>query len=196
METYARGERQAIRTRTALTEAFAGLMGEKRYGEISVRDIVLRGNTGRSTFYRYFRSKADLLVSLHENRFDRLLASLSSKEGWLSEEPPREFVAFLKIFEEMGGTDVSLVHMLGSDLDYVLHHINRLLSKKLEAALSNVFGDETPAVPLELLARSVAGSWCWVVFSWLKRDLRQSPEEVAGAVHRLSRASVRDAFRL
>ena len=194
MKTYARGERQAERTKAALNRAFTELLRETAYTEISVADIIERGNIGRSTFYRYFNSKADLLVSLHVKRFDRLLAPLASRSAWLSDDPPEAFVSFLCMFRDMGGSEVSLAHMLGSDLDYVLHHINRLLSEKVACALAKAFAGDVSAIPMDILARSVAGAWCWVVFSWLKRDIRQSPEDLASAVQRLSRAAVQDAF--
>ncbi|HCY87747.1 MAG TPA: hypothetical protein DHV36_21610 [Desulfobacteraceae bacterium] len=196
MKIYARGERQSERTKGALHLAFTELLKEKAYTDISVGDIIARGNTGRSTFYRYFSSKAYLLVSLHEKRFDRLLAQLASRSAWLSDDPPEAFASFLCMFRDMGGPDVSLAHMLGSDLDYVLHHINRLLSEKVENALGNAFAGEAPTIALDILARSVAGAWCWVVFSWLKRDIRQSPQDLAAAVQRLSRAAVGDAYGL
>ncbi|MCB9106061.1 MAG: helix-turn-helix transcriptional regulator [Anaerolineales bacterium] len=46
------------------------LIHEKNYTAIAISDITERANTGRSTFYRYFQTKADLLVSLHEDIFN------------------------------------------------------------------------------------------------------------------------------
>ena len=52
------------KTRQALRSAFTRLVGERRYDEIKVADILARANVGKSTFYEHFRSKDDLLKSM------------------------------------------------------------------------------------------------------------------------------------
>ena len=56
-------DRRMDRTREALRKAFVGLIGQKRYEDIRVADILDRANVGKSTFYEHFRSKEDLLRS-------------------------------------------------------------------------------------------------------------------------------------
>lgn len=60
------------RTRRRLKEALLALLAEKRYDEITVRDLCGRADVGRSTFYAHFESKEDLLFS----GFDEWLSSL------------------------------------------------------------------------------------------------------------------------
>jgi hypothetical protein len=57
--------RQARRTRTALKRAFVALLKESPYEAITVGDVAERANIGRSTFYRHYASKADLLLNWH-----------------------------------------------------------------------------------------------------------------------------------
>ena len=56
-------DRRMDRTREALRRAFVGLIGEKRYEEIRIADILERANVGKSTFYEHFKNKEDLLRS-------------------------------------------------------------------------------------------------------------------------------------
>jgi AcrR family transcriptional regulator len=51
------------RSKQAVLSAFVSLLVEKRYDEIQTREIARRANVGRSTFYRHFRNKEDLLES-------------------------------------------------------------------------------------------------------------------------------------
>lgn len=195
MTGYTRGERQALRTRRAIVNAFSALIREKNYADITVNDIIGRADAGRSTFYRYFRTKADLLIYLHEERFDNLLGSLSSASAWMSASPPPELQRFLEMFRELGkNRQFSLAYMLGNDIDYVIHHINRLLSAKFEKSLYTAFGEEKTGIPIAILARSVAGSYCWIVISWLTGEIRGDADAVAAWIHRLARASVREAL--
>jgi len=52
------------KTHRALRSAFTKLVGERRYDEIKVTDILASANVGKSTFYEHFRSKDDLLRSM------------------------------------------------------------------------------------------------------------------------------------
>lgn len=56
-------DRRVRRTRRRLKEALLEMLGEMRYGEITVRDLCARADVGRSTFYGHFGSKEDLLFS-------------------------------------------------------------------------------------------------------------------------------------
>lgn len=68
-------DRRVRRTRRRLKEALLGLLGEKRYDEITVRDLCERADVGRSTFYAHYDSKEDLLFS----GFDEWLFELVEK---------------------------------------------------------------------------------------------------------------------
>jgi AcrR family transcriptional regulator len=50
------------RTQRALHEALIGLVREKDYDRIAVREILARAHVGRSTFYAHFADKDELLV--------------------------------------------------------------------------------------------------------------------------------------
>ena len=57
------GDRRVQRTRTSLLTALLDLIVEKGYEEVTVQDIVDRANVGRSTFYKHFLDKRELLLS-------------------------------------------------------------------------------------------------------------------------------------
>lgn len=54
-------DRRSARTRQALTDAFAGLIGRKGYEAVTVRDVIEAAGVGHSTFYEHFSGKDDLL---------------------------------------------------------------------------------------------------------------------------------------
>lgn len=56
-------DRRVTKTKALLHDALAGLIKEKPYEEIVVKEILARANVGRSTFYAHYQGKDDLLDS-------------------------------------------------------------------------------------------------------------------------------------
>lgn len=189
-----RGERQTQRTKEALEKAFLQLLREKNYAEITVHDITGRANIGRSTFYRYFQSKADVLLSLHESIFDRLSLGLVSASDWLAHEPPPSLVAFLQQYQPNGNGRLSFSYQLGHDMDYVLQRMDELLTRQFEASLQRSFAEEDSHIPFSILAQSIASVYSWLIRSWFTEPRPFTAAELAGYIHRLTRAAIREAF--
>jgi AcrR family transcriptional regulator len=59
-------DRRVRRTRSALIDAFLGLVVEKGYEKITVQDILDRADIGRSTLYAHYRDKEALLLACFE----------------------------------------------------------------------------------------------------------------------------------
>jgi len=196
MGEYTRGQRQTERTRAVLAAAFSELLKKKTYNEIRVSEIIGKANIGRSTFYRNFQSKADLLVFMHEERFDSLLSPFSSESAWFSDHPAPELLVFLRAFKTLRTAPISLSHLLGSDMDYLIHRINSLLSLKFETKLAQVFKEREQIISFHLLASSIAGSYCWMIVSWLGRTDKTTPDQLAQAIQKLTSAAVKEGLGL
>ena len=54
-------------TRYYIVQALFKLMNEYRFEEISVSDLARKAGVGRATFYRYFRSKEDVILHYFEH---------------------------------------------------------------------------------------------------------------------------------
>lgn len=188
------GKRQAERSRAALKKAFGGLLASKGYGEISVREIADGANVGRSTFYRHFKSKADVLVALHEDIFVGLFVEECSEERWLGRNVPPQLNAFVSRYCLSGGPMVSLSADIGGDADYIMHHVVKLLAACVEESISKSFPSKESSIPLPVLASSIAGTYFMVLMSVRDRLKGEPGERVAEYVHRLSRAAVQEAY--
>lgn len=54
-------------TRFYIVQALFKLMAVYEYGKISITDIAAKAGVGRATFYRYFKSKEDVLIYYFEH---------------------------------------------------------------------------------------------------------------------------------
>lgn len=81
-QTPARSDRRWLRTRHALHEAVLELIEEQPdFDAIHVRDICLRADVARPTFYLHFKDKHELLWSSLEEEFDSLRDAMAPLHG-------------------------------------------------------------------------------------------------------------------
>jgi AcrR family transcriptional regulator len=192
--SWQRGERQTQRTKQAVEAAFLQLLQEKSYPAITVDELVSRANVGRSTFYRHFQSKPDVLLSLHEALFQRIGQSLTTAADWLAPTPSPSLIAFLEHLQQYDQRDASWPLWLGKDADYLIRRIDELLVQQLEASLRRCFAEAECALPLAVLAQAVAGSYSRIIRWWFDSHCTLPASQTAHHLHHLVRALVRAAL--
>lgn len=72
-------DRRVIRTKKAIRSAFAALLSEKDYNDITVTDIADRADINRKTFYNYYRNTEELVKDIENEAiatFDTILNDL------------------------------------------------------------------------------------------------------------------------
>lgn len=190
----ARGQRQAERTKTAVIRAFTELLREQSYQTITIQDIVGRANTGRSTFYRYFQSKADIILEMHKGIFARVKVGPTSADEWLAAAPPPQLVELLALFQQTNAAPLYSSTELGVDADYVMRQMDALLSRYFEESLRQTFGERQSTIPFALLAQSIAATYSWLSRTAMQGDCVYTPLQLAESIHRLSRAMLREAL--
>ena len=93
-------------TRKRILDTFTELVAEEGYENVSVQDILERAEVGKTTFYRYFRNKEDLLYEHYRDFYDaaledeqcRTLQDLFTMLLRITREKPEE----LSMFDTIG----------------------------------------------------------------------------------------------
>ena len=189
-----RGERSISKTKSSIKNALLELIREKNYPDITVGEITERGNIGRSTLYKHYKSKADVLVDIHKDMFEQLFNGLSTSESWLSPEPPDDLVLFFERHRRLGKNPFSLSYKLGSDLDYLISNINTELTSIIEKRLRNCFDDGDSIIPLPILAQSVSSLYSGLIMSWFTKFQSSDVRKYAADMQKMSRALIFEAL--
>ena len=189
-----RGERIANRTKSAVKKALLECIREKNYPDITVGEITEIADVGRSTFYRHYQSKAEVLVDIHRDMFVHLFSGLSSADLWIAPEPPAELAAFFKKCQRLGLNPFSLSYKLGSDLDFLVTNITRQLTITIEERLRDSYDDAASRIPISVLAQSVSGLYNGLIMSWFTRFQSFDTDQFAAYIHRMTGALICEAF--
>jgi len=78
-------ERHRKRTAAELEEAALTLFSERGFDAVTIDDIAAAADVSRRTFFRYFASKEDVILSDHPRRLEELRAALNRQPA---DEPP------------------------------------------------------------------------------------------------------------
>lgn len=189
-----RGERITSKTKSSIKSALLALIREKNYPDITVGEITERGNIGRSTLYKHYQSKADVLVDIHKDMFEHLFSGLSTSESWFSPEPPPELILFFERYRRLGKNPFLLSYKLGSDLDYLISNINTQLTSIIEKKLRNSFDTGDSMIPLAILAQSVSSLYSGLIMSWFTKFQSSDVRKYAVNVQKMSRALIFEAL--
>lgn len=180
----AHGTDENLKARKKIVEALFSLMKTKRLSEISVSDIVGASGVARSTYYRNYETKEqvieDFLDQLHDEMGanepgDKVQRMLSSETA-LTDQIERAFGCILK------------------SKAYVLILQQQGLGMQVQDVLNRYVEDALGGMPASSVGRYVlyfiTGSSFNVMMKWLEGGAMESPHEMAVECTRLLRGDV------
>ena len=162
-------DRRVVRTREALRTAFRELFFSRGYDDFGVAEIAERANIGRSTFYKHFDGKDDLLAW----SLGHFLAVIA--EACVNAAEPAGLVRVTSHFWENRGR-ARFVFSGGG-----LVVLTRLLTAMIEDRLPRL---GRSAFPQALAARQLATAQLTLLDQWLQGRGSCAPAELASAMHR------------
>jgi AcrR family transcriptional regulator len=162
--------------------AFAELLAECGYEQITVGDVCARAGVGRTTFYRHFENKASLVVQYHYARLLRFDIIPDTRDGWLASEPSESLVAYLAAAKHEERTQI-LICRLGAKDALIQQLHDAALAAHFEEQLSAAFSPDDLRMPIPVLARSLAGTTSWLLKWWVESATDESPDEMAAYIH-------------
>lgn len=173
------------RTQKLLWEALMALLAEQELESISVKDICDRAMVHRTTFYKHFEDKYDLLLKGMREIYEGLAAEADlPAEAFSSADAPPVFVGFFEHVEKHQG--FYRLMLCGDGVGRVQGLLRGYLVELCETRLQKVAQTlQAPGVPVPLLARFCAETVLSSASWWLEGDLAYSSEKMACYVQRL-----------
>ena len=173
-------DQRTQRTRRALLGAFNALFFERSYDRITVGAIVRHAGVGRSTFYEHYVDKEDLLSASIRAPLAGLAATVDRGNDaggarraishfWQNRTQARFLFA--------GGARAPITRVLAS-----------MIAERLDARAPGANRRST-----QLAAVAIAESHVGTVAAWLRGEIEASANDVADALHAISRVGVQVA---
>ena len=175
-------DRRQQKTRTAILNAFENLLAQKNYNKITVREIIDAANVGRTTFYDHFETKDALLGELCANLFEHVFSTRPDLETGhdfsLSQGNMRVIIVHMLYHLKDNGSSISRL-LVGESSEIFLLYFKRYLDETiLQYTLPKMVCTNSD-VPKDFLKNHISGSFVNMVQWWIRRGMKESPEELA-----------------
>jgi len=162
-------DRRILKTQAALREAFIRLLAQKNYEGITVEQILVEANVGRSTFYAHCSGKDDLLRLC----FRMLQAELIDAHPSSGPAFPLAFsLPVLRHLADHRGLYAAFSGARAGAL--LLDELYKLVSELARRDLARL--PQTDTVAREIRQQFVVGAFTGLLAWWLKAKARLGPE--------------------
>ena len=171
-------DRRQKKTRDAIFKAFASLLSEKNYNQITVQEIIDNADIGRTTFYSHFETKDFLLKELCEELFDHVIGTamgLPDAHEKYSCGNASDSV-YLHLINHLKQNDNNIIGLLSCrNNELFLKYFKTDLQKLIRTQFS---GFSNPKLPEEFLINHISSTFVETVSWWISRNMKESPETI------------------
>lgn len=185
-------DRRVVRTKRSIRSAFAELLSEKDYNDITVTDIAERADINRKTFYNYYRNTEDLVQEIENEairNFDTIMQDLKAHNILNSPE-----LIVTRISDAIeGNIDYFRDFLIISKNAALFNRIGDSLKKQVRLNLA----DQNIMDPLkaEILSIYIISGALTVYREWLMGREQEPREELDAYLQRLTIACVGEALK-
>lgn len=172
------------RSKNDLMYALLDVMGEKEYSLIKVTDICRSAGYNRSTFYKYYYEKGDLLKEIIEVKLNELVTTLKklevvfpSQDRRTSQDKVRAIIPLFEfIYENRYFFKVVLTdNKIEGFRNQMYYAYREYIGQSIEVPFEESHSD--PAIH-ELYLHFISASWLGIVIYWINEGTDKTAEYV------------------
>jgi len=183
------------RTRKLLQQAFIECTVEKGFAALTVRDITEHAMVNRSTFYRHYLDKYDLL----EQYIDEIYELSEEQEGILDLNPHEAPSGLINLLKHIQQKASFYRVMLGAQGDPLfVQRFRQQTEKRIFSCFNHifpaqVFAPNTP--PLDLQFNFITYAGFGAIVWWLEQEQPCPPEQLANWLNQFIYDSVASSLK-
>ena len=169
------GDLRVRRTRKLLQQALIEVTVEKGFAALTVRDITRRAMVNRSTFYRHYLDKYDLL----EQHLSEIYGVLEER-GIIGEDRHEGLIELLKQIQQF--PDFYRVVLSAKADAFLSQSFRQQTQQRVLAYFQQTFPEavsDPDRPPLDLKFTTVASAGCSALAWWLEQEQPSTPEQFA-----------------
>ena len=174
-------DRRQKKTRDAIFSAFAELLSQKHYNQISVQEIIDAANVGRTTFYAHFETKDYLLKSLCEELFGHIIdTAMGLPHGHYHYScGSKTDSVFLHLVRHLQENDRNILELLSSENNEIFM---KYFKTNLRTLIVTQYAEKgllkSAALTEDYLVNHIASSFVETIDWWLSRGMKETPEVI------------------
>lgn len=184
-------DRRTIRTKKMIKRALLELIEEKGFNGISVMELTSRADINRGTFYLHYTDKYDLLEKVENELLQEIqewaenVDSINIMNINTLDEPLPIIVKIFEYFKENSKLIKAILSSKG-DPTFFRKLVNFLENNLFKNKLMKLLKKEDMLVKEEYLIPYVLSAELGVINQWLENGMKESPEEMALMIGRMS----------
>lgn len=166
------GSEENAKSKKKITEALFVLLKGKKISEITISDIAAESKTARSTYYRNFKTKEDIISEFMNNMHDEIIT-------------PNEFSDSNMVFNcdyMIAGFEKSLT-ACSKNRDYILTMYHNGFGSLILELLNRYIEESIGDMPAKSIKRYklyfIAGAVYNVLIKWLEDGAQESSKKIA-----------------
>lgn len=157
-------------TKECIFTALLLLMEQRPYEEITITDIARKAGVSRMSYYRLYKSKDDILIQYSDQVFSGVMEQMKN-------EKEMDKYSFSVLIFRFGMKEHRFLEAVFNAKMYE-QVLDRLVQYGFYLAES-VFGMDMKDVKTDYWVHRMAGGFCLVLYRWIQRGMKETPEEMA-----------------
>lgn len=171
-----------LRTKQKLKEALVELCEEKHYYDITIWDICNKAQVYRSTFYRYYETKDEMLREIEHEYVEKTRSLTKSLDDFRADAPKEQMTLFLKELTadmEYHRDNAKLCRFLLSPAGDIYFH-QKMIESIGNTVKKNIqkHGSRHPVDDSHYLINYFASGFISTIYEWLRLD-DKTPMQIA-----------------
>lgn len=179
---------RVARTKAMFEEALLGLMEEKDYEKITVKEISEKSTLNRATFYLHYYDKEDLLEQFLNEALQNLRESVEIKNIEYKYDSNNPHPIFIRVFEKMIERNRFYQIMLASGkVPSFIEAVKDIIGTLVKDGAQYIIEDNIEfKVRSDIANAYTTSAYIGVIIWWLKNDMPYTPIYMARQLTRMS----------